>query len=372
MNFPCTNIYYLYRKQIWMSSAADIKVTRIDNSRFNGMDPEKLEFGRVFSDHMLVADYSGGEWTSVEIKPFGDLPMSPAMSAIHYGQAIFEGLKAHRSSNDEVLLFRPLENLKRMNLSGARFCMPEIPEWIFIDGLKKLVDMDRDWVMKGDKYSMYIRPVLYANDACVGVRVSDSYRFMIMTSPVGAYFNEPVKVLIETHYVRATEGGVGFTKAAGNYANSMYPTRLAQAKGYQQLIWTDAKTHSFIEESGMMNVMFLIDGVLVTPTTESNTILIGGTRSSLIQLAKDRGIKVEERKVSVAEIVDAFNAGKLQEAFGTGTAATVAPIKAIGHNGTDMVLPAISNSSLCLDLMHELNEIRRGRMEDRHGWNIVV
>ena len=355
-----------------MNSVEDIKITKAESSKFNGMDPEKLDFGKVFSDHMLVADYTNGEWNSVEILPYGDLKMSPAMSAIHYGQAIFEGLKAHRTDAGDVTLFRPHQNLIRMNLSAQRFCMPEIPEWIFIDGMKKLIDMDRDWVMQGDKYSMYIRPVLFANDACVGVRVSDNYRFIIMTSPVGPYFSEPVKVLIETHYVRATEGGVGFTKAAGNYANSMYPTRLAHAKGYQQLIWTDAKTHSYIEESGMMNVMFLIDGVFVTPSTDTHTILVGNTRASLIQLAKDRGYKVEERRVSVQEIVDAHKAGKLQEAFGMGTAATVAPIKAIGYEGEDMILPPIDEKSIGLDLMKELNGIRRGRIADRHGWNMIV
>ena len=348
-----------------------IDIEKTTSSRIAELDPINLPFGRIFSDHMLVADYSGNEWHSAGIIPYGKIEISPSMSALHYGQTIFEGLKADKNDQGETLLFRPLENLKRMNESAIRMAMPTIPENLFMEGLIQLLRLDKDWILNEDGFSLYIRPVMFSTDEALGVKISEKYKFVILTSPVGPYYREPVNVLIETHYTRACEGGIGFAKAAGNYAAALYPTKLAQEKGYQQLIWTDSKEHKYIEESGVMNVMFVIDDVLITPDPASGTILYGKTRDSLLTIARDIGIKVEERKVSVDEIINALEKGKLQEAFGTGTAATVAPIKMIGYKDKKYPIE-IKENSLSSKLRKELIDIRKGRTKDKYGWVIKV
>jgi branched-chain amino acid aminotransferase len=348
-----------------------IKTEKIKKSRIEELNPLNLPFGKVFSDHMLIAEYSGGEWHSARIVPYGKMEFAPTISSLHYGQSIFEGLKADKNDNGETFLFRPLENLKRMNLSAQRMAMPVIPENLFMDGLIRLLRLDKDWILSDEGFSLYIRPIMFATDEALGVKISDNYKFIIITSPVGPYYREPVNVLIETKYARACEGGIGFAKAAGNYAAALYPTKLAQEKGYQQLLWTDAREHKYIEESGVMNIMFVIDDVLITPDPVTGTILYGKTRDSLVTIARDMGVKVEERRISVEEVIHALEEGKLQEAFGTGTAATVAPVKKIGYGKKDYPLEIIENS-LSSKLRNELLGIRKGSIRDRYGWTIKI
>lgn len=344
-----------------------MEIRKTQHSRLPGLDINNLPFGKVFSDHMFIAEYHDGKWSKSRIVPYGDLQLSPASSMMHYGQAIFEGMKCYRSDEGEVLLFRPKENQKRLNVSARRMAMQEVPEEIFMEGLTELLRLDQNWIPSGDGRSLYIRPFLIASDNYIGVKPSDSYMFLIITTPVGAYYDHPLKVKVEKTFFRAVEGGVGFVKASGNYGRSLYPTSLAKKDGYDQLIWTDAKEHKYVEESGTMNLMFVIDNVLITPKL-GDTILAGITRDSVLQLARDWGMKVEERKISVDEIVEAFHKGTLQEAFGTGTAATIAHISHIGYEGRDYELPAITPETFSSRVGKAMDDIRRGRIADKHDW----
>jgi branched-chain amino acid aminotransferase len=349
-----------------------IKVTKNEHSKINQVDFDNIPFGRVFSDHMLVAHYSNGEWSSAEIMPFQNLQLHPAMSALHYGQAIFEGMKAYKGPNGEPLLFRPIDNFLRFNKSAERMCMAEVPEEIFMDGLKQLIELDQEWIPSKEGSSLYIRPYMFATDEYVGIKPSDNFTFIIFTCPVGAYYPEPVAVKIEENFVRAAEGGVGAAKAAGNYAASLYPNKQVMAEGYQQLIWTDAKEHKYIEESGTMNVFFVKDGKLVTPDTTRDTILKGVTRRSVITLAKQNGFEVEERRVEVKEVVEALENGRVSEAFGAGTAATIAHISAIGFRDKRFELPEISTRKISNTMLQQLNDIRLGRVEDTNNWVVKI
>jgi branched-chain amino acid aminotransferase len=344
-----------------------IPTQRISESRISELDYNNIEFGKIFSDHMLVADYKDGSWQTPHILPYGNMSLSPATSALHYGQAIFEGMKAYRGENDEVLLFRPLDNFERLNISADRMCIPQLPEEIFMQGLEQLIRLDAAWVPPTEGSALYIRPFIFATDDFVGVRPSSNYRFAIFTCPVSTYYSVPLRVAIETEYVRSAEGGAGYAKAAGNYGAALFPAKRMQEKGFHQLIWTDAKEHKYIEESGTMNVMFVIDGVLITPST-STTILKGITRMSVLQVAKDLGYKVEERRISIDEIVAAHRAGKLQEAFGTGTAATIAQIATIHVNGEDLDLPAVSERKISTSVTKALDAIKTGKAADIHNW----
>ena len=354
-----------------MVSTIDIKIEKTPKSRIGEQDVNDVPFGKVFSDHMFVVEYSDGKWQTGTISPYRDVPMSLALSALHYGQAIFEGMKAYKNAEGEVSLFRPLDNFKRLNISAARMAMPEMPEELFMGGLMELLKLDKDWVPSSETGSLYIRPFMIATDEAIGVKASDTYKFVIITCPAGKYYSEPIKVMVETNYFRAVEGGVGFTKCAGNYGRSLFPTKLAQQKGYQQVIWTDAKTHSYVEESGTMNLMFVMDDILITPAT-SDTILAGVTRDSVIQLARDWGMMVEERKVSIKEIFDAHKNGKLQEAFGVGTAATIAHIVTIGYEGKDYELPSIDKRKFSPRVDQALRDIRKGRTDDKFRWTLKV
>lgn len=355
-----------------MSNIASLmEIRKTQHSRLPGLDINNVPFGKVFSDHMFVADYVDGQWTKSGIVPYGDLNLSPASSMMHYGQAIFEGMKCYRSDSGEVLLFRPTDNQKRLNVSAQRMAMQEVPEEIFMEGLVELLRLDQNWIPTGDGRSLYIRPFLIASDDYIGVKPSDSYKFLIITTPVGAYYDHPLKVKVEKQFFRAVEGGVGFVKASGNYGRSLYPTSLAKKEGYDQLIWTDSKEHKYVEESGTMNLMFVIDNVLITPKL-GDTILAGITRDSVLQLARDWGMKVEERKISVDEIVEAFHNKTLQEAFGTGTAATIAHISNIGADGTDYALPQITPACFSSRVNKALDDVRRGRIADAHNWVFKV
>lgn len=355
-----------------MSQATSfMEIRKTQHSRLPGLDINNLPFGKVFSDHMFVADYRDGMWQPPGIMPYADLQLSPASSMMHYGQAIFEGMKCYRSDSGEILLFRPTDNQKRLNVSARRMAMQEVPEEIFMEGLVELLRLDQNWIPTGDGRSLYIRPFLFASDDYIGVKPSDSYKFLIITTPVGAYYDHPLKVKVEKQFFRAVPGGVGFVKASGNYGRSLYPTSLAKKDGYDQLIWTDSKEHKFVEESGTMNLMFVINDTLITPGL-SDTILAGITRDSVLTLARDWEMKVEERKISVDEIIQAYHDGKLQEAFGTGTAATIAHISNIGHEGKDFALPKITEDSFSTRVGKAMDDIRRGRIEDKHNWVFKV
>ncbi|OUJ75540.1 branched-chain amino acid aminotransferase [Hymenobacter crusticola] len=340
-------------------------------SRLAELDTNNLEFGKHFSDHMFVVDYKNGEWQNPQILPYGDFTVSPANSALHYGQAIFEGLKAYKNEQGDITLFRPYDNIARMNASADRMCMPAVPEELFIQGLKQLVRLDAAWVPNAPNTSLYIRPFMFATDGMLGVRPSDTYRFAIITCPVGAFFGKPLRVRFEEKYVRSAEGGAGYAKNAGNYGAALYPTKLAQDAGYHQLLWTDASQHRFIEESGTMNVAFILDGKLVTPAL-STSILDGITRRSVLQLARDWGMPVEERKVAAAEVLEALQNGTLAEAFGIGTAVTISPITVIGHQDQDYSLPELKPDSFAQRVLQALNDIRLGVAPDAHNWVVSV
>ena len=354
------------------TDTVNVKINRVEHSKIGSVDFDDLPFGKHFSDHMLEMDYQGGKWSTPTIVPFGNLHLHPATSALHYGQSIFEGLKAQKSDKGEVLVFRPDMNAKRFNASARRMCMAEVPEDIFMEGLKTLLDVDRQWISDKDGLSLYIRPLLFATDDYVGIRPSESYKFLIITSPVGAYYSEPVKVKIETYYTRAAEGGVGQAKAAGNYAASLYPAKLAQDQGYRQLIWTDAKTHTFIEEAGTMNVIFVIDGKIITPSEETDTILKGITKRSVLEVAKDWGYEIEERKVTVTEVIEAAKNGTLEDAFGAGTAATIAPISLMAYEGVDYPLVPVEGRAFSNKMKAYLTDYKKGRVEDKFNWLMHV
>lgn len=355
-----------------LQQTIDFKITPTDKSKLNDIDWENLPFGRVFSDHMLEVDYVDGEWQTPEIKPFTNMQMHPASSVLHYGQTIFEGLKAYRTDAGDITIFRPDMNAKRMAESCERMCMPVIPEDFFVECIRKLVEVDQNWIPKKDGYSLYIRPFIYATDEYIGIKPSDTYKFMIFTCPVGAYYSEPVNVKIEEYYTRAAQGGVGRAKTAGNYAASLFPAKKAKEQGFHQLLWTDGKTHEYIEESGTMNVMFLIDDVLVTPSEDMDTILRGVTKRSVVELVRSWGIKVEERRVTVSEIVEAARAGRLKEAFGAGTAATIAHIAKIGFRDEVFTLPEIEGRELSNRIQKVMTEIKLGQTPDTFGWNLTV
>ncbi len=348
-----------------------IETERTKQSRLAQTDFDNLAFGRTFSDHMALMDYRDGKWQKPKILPYQNLSMSPCASVIHYGQSIFEGMKAYKNEEGRFGLFRPDRNIERMNKSAVRMCMPEIPTDVFMELLSELIRIDHEWIPAGELSSLYIRPFMFATDEYIGVKASEDYRFMIITSPVNAYYSKPVRVKVERHYTRAARGGTGFAKAAGNYAGSMHPAKLANRDGYDQLLWTDAKEHKYIEESGTMNVMFVIDGVLVTPEL-SDTILDGVTRRSVLRMAKDWGMKVEERRIAVDEIKAAHAAGKLEEAFGCGTAATIAHIEAIGDGNETMELPDPKERELSNKIMKYFTDLKKFRTLDPHGWMVEL
>ncbi|WP_439474607.1 branched-chain amino acid aminotransferase [Algoriphagus formosus] len=351
-----------------MKTSLAIPVTKVQKSKLAETDFSNLVFGKTISDHMFVADYKNGEWTDLRIVPYGPLQLNPSNAALHYGQSIFEGLKAYKNEAGEALIFRADANWKRMNESAVRMCMPEIPEEVFMEGLSQLIDLDRDWIPTAKGSSLYIRPYMFATDDYIGVKPSDTYKFIIFTCPVGNYYSKPVSVKVETKYTRATEGGTGSAKTAGNYAASLYPALQAQKAGYDQLLWTDGKTHQFIEESGTMNVMFKISGKIITAPVHSDTILKGITRDSVLKLAKDWGEEVAERFLSVSELKSAFENGTIEEAFGTGTAATIAHIHLIHIEGKDYELPEKPSDAFSHRVLAELDGIKYGTKEDPNGW----
>jgi len=348
-----------------------ISVTRVSQSRLTEALRENSEFGSTFSDHMFVADWEAGGWKPAQIIPFGPLSFSPALTPFHYGQAIFEGFKAHRTTNGGAALFRPRENFARLNRSAARLAMPEIPEPLFLDGVTQLVRLDRDWVPHREGGALYVRPVYFGVDDTLLVRPANRFRFIIMTCPVGPYFAQPIRLLAEERFVRAFPGGTGDSKAAGNYAGGLLAARLAQEKGFHNVLWLDGVERRYVEESGVMNVFFVVDGKAITPPL-GGTILRGVTRDSSLTLLRDLGIPVEERQISIDELLSAHDAGKLTEAFGAGTAAIVAPIACIRYRDRDLQFPAVSDSSVAARLRSRLVAIQTGREPDKHNWLLPV
>jgi len=347
-----------------------IRVEPTQNSRLSQVDFDNLKFGKILSDHMLVANYDDGEWKDVSIVPYGDISISPSMSALHYGQAIFEGIKAYKFADGTVSIFRPDRNWERFNKSAARLQMPEVPEEIFMDGLNKLLDIDRNWIPAKEGSSLYIRPFMFATEAALGVHPSKSYKFIIITGPVGAYYSKAISLKVETYYTRAAEGGVGFSKNAGNYALSLYPTQLANDEGYDQIMWTDASEHKYIEEAGTANLIFRIGDTIITP--HGDTILHGVTRRTIMELAEKWGYKAEQRKVSIQELIDGIKAGTVTEAFAAGTAATITDISRIGFEGQDYHLPPVEGREFSNRVLNYLNDLRYGKVEDPFGWNYLV
>jgi branched-chain amino acid aminotransferase len=354
-----------------MTETLDIKITKTNQSRLPETDFNNLPFGKTFSDHMFVADYADGEWKNFQIVPYGEIGLSPAISALHYGQAFFEGLKAYKHADGQVSVFRPDKNAIRFNKSAERLCMPALPEEVFIQSIAAVVDIDRDWVPAKANHSMYIRPFMFATDAYLGVAPSTTYKYMVLIGPTGPYFSKTLRVKIETYYTRSAEGGMGYAKSAGNYGGSMLPARKATEEGFDQLIWTDAKEHKYIEEMGAANVIFMLDGKLITPSTR-DTILDGVTRDTVLTMAREWGIPVEERRVSVAEIIEGAKNGKLEDAFGAGTAATIAPVGSISFDGEEYFLSDPKTREFSQKVLRELDAIKYGDATDTHGWNYTV
>lgn len=354
-----------------MELLSEIVVRKIARSRVQEVDFENLEFGKQISDHMFVVDYDNGQWQQPLIVPFSNLSMNPATLALHYGQTVFEGLKAFRLSDGRVNIFRLERHYDRFVKSLERMCMAIPPREIFIEGIAKLVETDKAWIPGRSGAALYLRPFMYASEAKFGIKISDQYRFIVFSGPVPELYAEPIKVKVETGYIRAAKGGTGFVKCGGNYGGALYPTQLARQQGYDQLLWTDARENKYIEESGMMNVMFVINDTIITPPL-SDSILDGITRDSLLTLAKDLGYTIEERPITVDELEHAFRNREITEAFGAGTAAVVAPVGVIHINGIDFKLPEYNSSSVALILKEKLEKIRTGVADDIHGWNYII
>ena len=354
-----------------MIDAIDIQVTKVERSKINEIDLNNLPFGKYFTDHVLEADYEDGEWKFAEIKPYQPLLFEPSLAALHYGQAIFEGIKAYRNKQGEAYIFRPYDNFKRFNLSAERMQMPVIPEEIFIEGMRKLIEVDRNWIPNKEDYSLYIRPVMFATDTSLGVKPSDTYKFIILLSPTGPYYAAPMRIYVEEKYTRAAPGGVGFAKNAGNYGGSLKAASDAKARGYDQVLWTDAVEHKWLQEVGTMNVFFIFGNRAVTPSLEEGTILEGVTRDSAITVLKEMGLTVEERKINIDEVIEGYKSGSLSELFGTGTAATISPIKELRYK--DYVMEFDTNKwKISPTLKKLLTDIREGRKEDKYGWMVKV
>jgi len=354
-----------------MELTTEISVSKISRSKIHEVDFTNLEFGKYTSDHMLVCDFAAGEWQTPHILPFANLSLSPTALALHYGQTVFEGMKAFRMTDGRTNIFRMEKHYQRMTKSLDRMCMAVVPKEIFEEGLRALVAIDRSWVPDQPGSALYLRPFEFATENRFGVKVSEEYRFVIFTGPVGNLYTRRIKVKAETQYIRAAKGGTGFTKCGGNYGGAFYATQQARKEGYDQVLWTDARDNRFIEESGMMNVMFVIDGILITPPV-SETTLDGVTRDSLLTLAGEMGIQTEIRRISTDEIENAFRQNTITEAFGVGTAAVVLPMGVIGINGIDHQLPEYNSSSVQNKLKSKLDLIRSGEAEDIYGWNDII
>ena len=334
------------------------------------VDFNNIPFGKIFTDHMFICDFDGEQWIDPRIIPLKEMSIHPGNLAWHYGQSIFEGMKATINANGTPLLLRPEKHVERFNASAERMCMPTIPEEIFMDGLKKLVYIDRNWIPPQEGSALYIRPFMIAMDSSIGVRASSTYRFMIVCLPAGPYYNRPVRLKVAERYVRAVRGGVGEAKTAGNYAASLLPAKLAQKEGFDQIMWLDAFEFKYIQEVGTMNIFFVIGDEIITPSTDG-AILKGITRMTALDIFRAEGRKVSERSISIDEVVEAYHHGTLREVFGTGTAAVVAKVGAIKYK--DLVMELNTEIYQVADYFKSyINQLRIGKIEDKYGWIIPV
>lgn len=348
-------------------TTAEITITKAETSKLNDLNLDNIPFGKYFTDHMLEADYENGEWKNVEIKPYQPLLVAPSNAAWHYGQSIFEGIKAFKHENGDAFIFRPYDNFKRFNISAERMQMPQVPEEIFMEGMRKLIELDKSWIPQRKDHSLYIRPFMFATDEVIGVRPSENYKFMIILSPTGPYYTAPMRIYVEEYYVRAVPGGVGYAKAAGNYAGAMMATAEAKKKGYDQVLWTDAYEHKYLQEFGVMNGFVIIGNTAITPDLKEGTILAGVTRDSVMKLLADQGLKVEERAISIDEVIEAYKEGTLKEVFGTGTAATISTIKELRYKDFQMFFDT-ENFTISSEVKRRLTAIREGKEADVYEW----
>ncbi|AEK24107.1 branched-chain amino acid aminotransferase [Capnocytophaga canimorsus] len=348
----------------------NLEIELVKQSRIGQVDFSNLAFGKIFSDHMFFCHYKNGQWQQPQIKPYAPITLEPSASVFHYGQAVFEGMKAYKDDAGDIFLFRPFENYRRLNKSSKRLAIPEFPEEWFDQGLRQLLKIDSDWIQKGFGNSLYIRPFVIATAPGVMASPSKEYMFFIITSPVQSYYGGDVKVKIADYYSRAANGGFGAAKAAGNYAGQFYPTQLAIQEGYQQIIWTDDTSHEYLEEAGTMNLFFRIDDTLITCPT-SDRILDGVTRKSVITMAEKLGIKVEVRPVKVQELVQAAEKGTLQEIFGSGTAAVISPISGFGYNGKDYTFTR-PEKTYAQTIKDAILNIQYNKTDDPFGWRIKI
>ena len=347
-----------------------MKIKKVIKSNISNVDFKNLNFGSVFSDHMFSCSYKNGEWTNAEIKPYQPIRISPSARVFHYGQACFEGMKAFKDKKNKIWLFRPKDNYKRIVKSSERLAMPCISEKLFIDALKILINLDKDWVKPGLGNSLYIRPFIFADEPSINATEADEYKFMIICAPAKSYYSGDVKVKFENSFSRAAKGGVGYAKAAGNYAAQFYPTKLSREQGFQQIIWTDSNNHEYIEEAGTMNLFFRIGNKLLTAPT-SDSILDGITRKSLIEIANKEEIDVEVRPIKVDEIINASKKGELKEIFGSGTAVVVVPIVGFGYKNKIYDLPK-TDDSFASYFKKKLNDIQYNISNDCYGWRFEV
>ncbi|WP_299128284.1 branched-chain amino acid aminotransferase [uncultured Winogradskyella sp.] len=345
----------------------NISITKVKESKVKDLDFNNIPLGTTFTDHMFICDFANGEWVNPRIVPMGMIPTHPAAMALHYGQAIFEGMKAYKDAKGEPMLFRPEQNAKRLNKSADRMGMPHFPEDVFVEGVKQLVDLEHNWIPPKDGSALYLRPFMYADEPFIGMRAATRFKFIIMASPAGPLFSKPIKLWAEKQYIRAANGGTGEAKAAGNYAAAIRPTELAKAKGYDQVLWLDAAKHKYIQEVGTMNIFFKINGEFITPKLDGS-VLHGITRKSVIHLLKDKGFKVTERLITLQEIKEASKNGTLEEAFGTGTAVGIAYIQEIGMEGE--TIHVSDESPVGEDINNTLNAIKTGKQDDKFGWMI--
>ena len=350
-----------------MEATKDFKITLTQKSKLKDITLENIPFGKCFTDHMLVADYSNGQWQTPEILPYQPLSLDPSLAVLHYGQAIFEGIKAYKGNDGSIKVFRPHDNFNRFNASAIRMQMPEVPEEIFMEGLRTLIDIDKDWVPDFKDHSLYIRPFMISSDNAIGVRPSENYKFIIILSPTGPYYAKPMRIYVEEKYVRAVPGGIGFAKAAGNYGAALLPSAEAHKKGYDQVLWMDAYEHKYVQECGTMNAFFIIGDKVITPGLEEGTILAGVTRDSVITVLKEMGWVVEERPLTIDEIIDAHKSGQLKEIFGTGTAATIALIKELCYKDYTMKFD-VDSWKIAPEIKKRMDDIRYGIAEDKHNW----
>ncbi|MEW7290349.1 branched-chain amino acid aminotransferase [Aquimarina sp. 2304DJ70-9] len=347
----------------------EIKITRTSNSGLKDIDFDNIPLGRTFTDHMFICEYENGAWQNPRIEPLELIPTHPAAMALHYGQAIFEGMKATVGQDKTPLLFRPEENAKRFNHSAARMGMPSVPEELFVEAVKQIVGVEHNWIPPQEGSALYLRPFMYADEPFIGMRAATSYKFIVICSPAGPFFTKKIRLYAETEYIRAADGGTGEAKAAGNYAAAILPTEKAKAKGYDQVLWLDANEHKYVQEVGTMNIFFKVAGKFITPST-SGSILKGITRDSVITLLKDKGFEVEERPITIDEVIQFSKEGILEEAFGTGTAVAIAMVEAIGYKDELITLP--DSNPVSRDMKNALDEIKVQKRKDIHGWIIPV